>query len=162
TSVAVAAGFCNRSLIKPFPKFAKIPPWHGQIFGRPMRHDGQFVKTLDISWRKRLTSLLLPSFSPLLDRANWSARWIETVRNTKDCKRFPNREEMFAHLHAEHFENGSRPLDYLEFGVFEGKSLRHWCSLNSHPQSRFFGFDSFQGLPESWNGAPTGTYSASG
>jgi len=126
-----------------------------------MRHNDQFV-TSDISWRKRLTSLLLPSFSPLLDRANWSARWMDTVRNTKDCKRFPSREEMFAHLHAEHFENGSRPLDYLEFGVFEGKSLRHWCSLNSHPESRFFGFDSFQGLPESWNGAPTGTYSAAG
>ncbi len=97
-----------------------------------------------------------------LERINWSARWTETVRNNQDCRKFATREEMFTHLHAENFAAGAQPLDYLEFGVFEGKSLAYWCGLNSNPQSRFFGFDSFQGLPESWNGAPIGTYSAHG
>lgn len=45
--------------------------------------------------------------------------------------------------------HGSRPL-YLEFGVFEGRSLRWWISHLSTPGAHFVGFDSFEGLPEDW------------
>jgi hypothetical protein len=41
-------------------------------------------------------------------------------------------------------------MDFLEFGVFEGASLKEWTDLHKNPQSRFFGFDSFEGLPEDW------------
>ena len=75
---------------------------------------------------------------------------------------FATREEMFVHLHAEYLGNGKKALDYLEFGVFQGLSLKQWCAINAHPQSRFFGFDSFQGLPENWNSAPSGTYTSHG
>ncbi|MBM7516591.1 TylF/MycF/NovP-related O-methyltransferase [Nocardioides nitrophenolicus] len=61
---------------------------------------------------------------------------------------FPDREDMYDHVHAELI--GDQPIDYLEFGVFEGSSLRHWAELNTHPDSRFYGFDSFEGLPEEW------------
>jgi hypothetical protein len=44
----------------------------------------------------------------------------------------------------------SVPVDYLEFGVFQGESMRAWLSLSPHPESRFHGFDSFEGLPEDW------------
>jgi len=40
---------------------------------------------------------------------------------------------------------------YCEFGVFEGASLRHWTKLNTDASSRFYGFDTFTGLPESWD-----------
>lgn len=45
---------------------------------------------------------------------------------------------------------GNAPIDYLEFGVFGGDSFRTWLRLNDRPESRFWGFDSFEGLPENW------------
>ncbi len=43
------------------------------------------------------------------------------------------------------------PFDYIEAGVFRGDSMRTWTSLASHAETRFFGFDTFTGLPESWH-----------
>jgi hypothetical protein len=61
---------------------------------------------------------------------------------------FDHRREMYDHLQRTVI--GGDPIDFLEFGVFRGESLRSWCALNSHPGSRFVGFDSFEGLPEDW------------
>jgi len=44
---------------------------------------------------------------------------------------------------------GRAPL-YLEFGVFEGRSMRWWSRNLSQPEARLVGFDSFEGLPENW------------
>lgn len=43
-----------------------------------------------------------------------------------------------------------RPFDYLEFGVFQGESIRKVSELNPNPACRFVGFDSFEGLPQDW------------
>lgn len=45
---------------------------------------------------------------------------------------------------------GNHPITYLEFGVYKGNSIRFWCNLNKHPDSCFYGFDSFEGLPIDW------------
>ena len=44
----------------------------------------------------------------------------------------------------------TEPARYLEFGVFEGVSMRMWTQLLKSPDSRLDGFDSFEGLPENW------------
>ncbi len=42
------------------------------------------------------------------------------------------------------------PINYLEFGVCGGQSFEWWLSANQHPDSNFYGFDTFEGLPEKW------------
>jgi O-methyltransferase len=60
-----------------------------------------------------------------------------------------------------------KPVMYLEFGVHKGESMMEWITLNTHSGSVFYGFDSFEGLPESWQWntgkkLPKGTFSTQG
>lgn len=41
-------------------------------------------------------------------------------------------------------------IDYLEFGVASGNSFKWWLKRIKDHQSRFYGFDTFTGLPEKW------------
>jgi hypothetical protein len=66
----------------------------------------------------------------------------------KDCPVFSEREQLYDHLLATELHGA--PIDYLEFGVYKGESLAYWCGHNLHADSRFFGFDTFTGLPENW------------
>jgi O-methyltransferase len=100
-----------------------------------------------ISLKRSVAAAVLP-YREFLDRTNWTSRWCRTVRQA-DCPKFPRREQMYEYLHSAVLDN--EPIDYLEFGVADGASLRNWCALNRHAGSRFFGFDCFAGLPEDWH-----------
>lgn len=41
-------------------------------------------------------------------------------------------------------------INYLEFGVAQGESFLWYLEKNKNPQSRFYGFDTFTGLPEDY------------
>jgi O-methyltransferase len=46
---------------------------------------------------------------------------------------------------------GDQPMTYLEFGVHMGWSFTRILQRFQNSGSRFFGFDSFEGLPEKWS-----------
>jgi len=73
------------------------------------------------------------------------------------------REEMYSSV-FDKFSN--KKINVLEFGVFKGESLQKFLQLNSHEDSRFYGFDTFTGLPDDWNDLtrklPRGTFNTDG
>lgn len=73
--------------------------------------------------------------------------WLRTVSDGMP-KRYYERTSLFEQALAR--VTGSQPL-YLEFGVWQGESLRWWSQHLTNPNARFHGFDSFEGLPERWN-----------
>jgi hypothetical protein len=57
---------------------------------------------------------------------------------------------------------GTPDILFLEFGVWQGYSIDYFSRLNRSPPSRFYGFDSFEGLPEGWRGMSAGHFSTGG
>jgi hypothetical protein len=54
------------------------------------------------------------------------------------------------------------PIRYLEFGVFDGTSMRKMTRVFTNPKCEFVGFDSFEGLPEDWHDLTRGQFDRGG
>src|SRR6476620_824079 len=82
------------------------------------------------------------------------AKWIDKQKNLplNDYYSFDfvykKRYELYNFISER--ENLNEAVDYLEFGVCKGDSYKWWLAHNQHPDSRFYGFDTFTGLPEDW------------
>lgn len=73
-------------------------------------------------------------------------RWMRANGyNTKF--RVDRREQLFDIAAA---QIAQRDVLYMEFGVYRGNATRYWSKLLRNPRSKLHGFDSFEGLPESW------------
>jgi len=62
-------------------------------------------------------------------------------------------------LKSEHLNND---VIYLEFGVEKGSSIKWWSENIKNANAKFYGFDTFEGLPEDWGGYQKGSMSANG
>lgn len=85
------------------------------------------------------------------------------MQENRHCPTFASRLELYHYINDTYLSKGEVPLDFFEFGVYRGDSLRAWSAMNKNPTARFYGFDSFYGLPEYWKaGRPKGTFDMGG
>lgn len=106
-------------------------------------------RRIQILLKKLLVSVLPSSeraryFTYLPKLRKWQSEHADQYRV------FKNRYRLYEYINTEIINNG--PVDYLEYGVYRGRSIKYWSGNNTHIDSRFFGFDTFEGLPEKWPG----------
>ncbi len=116
--------------------------------------------------RERIEKIILNSRFPPSHRVHllhWLLELGQWLRRNPPGQVFSRKEDLYDFVNS---LGGGAPVDYLEFGVFQGYSMKHWIRANQHPDSRFFGFDTFTGLPEKWSLFTTtmeaGTFDAGG
>lgn len=79
-----------------------------------------------------------------------SASWLIHTVNTTNSS-YPvyyNRTSLLKHSLKFAVTDNNIPGLFLEFGVCTGRTLNYMSSL--YPDQKFYGFDSFEGLPENW------------
>ena len=99
--------------------------------------------------RKKIASIFFPRYSDFVAAMNMNAKMRRWLDQHDNGRKFSTREEIYKYVVSE--LTGNECITLLEFGVFEGNSLGVFSRLNTHPDSRFVGFDTFEGLPENWN-----------
>ncbi|NUM36103.1 MAG: class I SAM-dependent methyltransferase [Candidatus Brocadiae bacterium] len=108
---------------------------------------------------KKILSKFLPNSDKLRYLAYLPKLEMFRKNHIKNCPVFLNRPALYHYLNESVIQH--KALDYLEFGVFDGYSIKHWAKINSDPASRFYGFDTFTGLPEEWSHFDGSTQKAS-
>ncbi|TVR84319.1 MAG: class I SAM-dependent methyltransferase [Rhodospirillales bacterium] len=100
---------------------------------------------------KRVLTFLPASLGWRIIAATPSLRtWRKTHLNASTpTPSFADREAPYDHLISAHLPPR---FCYLEFGCASGNVVKRWARTCPHPQARFFGFDTFTGMPEEWRG----------
>ena len=115
-------------------------------------------------FRKRFAAASVGNRGEFLNALGGNAQLHQWLKDNRPFSYFRHRFELYNEVQARVLQ--AEPIDYLEFGVRHGDSIFKWATLNRHPESRFIGFDSFEGLPEDWvsvtGTAPKGAFSVGG
>ncbi len=114
---------------------------------------------------KDLLAKLLPDsfafryFSRLPEFNTWKKKYLKD-----STPKFEQREQLYEFLYQSKI-NG-QALNYFEMGVWFGAAIKSWNQLDTNQNSNYFGFDTFSGLPETWEGltanAEPGTFNVGG
>jgi O-methyltransferase len=107
------------------------------------------VRNIDNAKKRKLTGLLWPKYSVAIDSINRNAEMIAALQRfeAEGTEAYENKRQLYSAINK---GLGNVGISYLEFGVWKGETLGAWTSLNTNENTRFYGFDSFEGLPEDW------------
>jgi len=104
-----------------------------------------------------------PAFASLRIALGWLelGRWLADQPGApRPPREFESKFDLYDYALTQLTDGGAL---YLEFGVYEGKTLRWWAEHLTDPSSRIVGFDSFEGLPEDWRpGGAVGEFRTAG
>ena len=116
------------------------------------------LRRLFSRWLRKLVDLMMSDLELMgaLNDATSSAQFAR--QHLRDVPEFRTRAELYrAALALVQNDAGL----FLEFGVYKGASINRLAEIR--PNVTFYGFDSFQGLPESWTfGARKGAFDVGG
>lgn len=118
----------------------ETPSWAVSKFAQRLKDGlvriGQFIPTTILT--------VFDSCLHYLDAGKWLSN-----HSFKSPQRCQSRETIFLMM-ADACNQKSKPL-YLEFGVYQGLSMKQMSQHLKGQEARLHGFDSFHGLPETWN-----------
>lgn len=130
----------------------------------------KYIKNIkDFLFFSRVFLLTKPFSSLFKTVSNFSlfTSWMNTVNKDKTLlindfyvpsrdhsRRYKLYEKVGAALELQ-----NKKVNYVEFGVASGNSFKWWLDFNKNNESHFSGFDTFEGLPESWGGYKKGEMS---
>lgn len=118
---------------------------------------GRFLKR----FLQRSTRWWLPQgLAARLVRLGYLSQLSNWLKKNPCAPLFQKQTEFCKHLITSEHLNG--PILYLEMGVAQGGTLRWWTDEITHPEARFVGFDTFQGLPEDYGAVRAGSFSNNG
>jgi hypothetical protein len=84
--------------------------------------------------------------------ANKTIKYNDFLSNWDYNRRYP----MYEWVIKEERLTGA--INYMEFGVASGQSFDWFMTQNTDPASSFYGFDTFDGLPEDWGPFKKGAF----
>lgn len=108
--------------------------------------------------------IFFPSYILLFfGHMNKLSKWINKHKKNENCDSlkwkfdYEKREGMFENIIKS--QNLNNNIDYIEFGVCQGGSFQWWINHIDHKDAKFYGFDTFTGLPEDWGSFKKGEMS---
>ena len=130
-----------------------------------MKKTASFIKSLILFFRPGLWLGFLSNPLQWISNTLRLSIWISNnpVKGLNDfyspvrdySKRYKLYEEVLRHLSLNNVS-----IQYVELGVSKGLSFKWWLENNAHTDSRFYGFDTFEGLPEKWGTFDKGSMAA--
>ena len=84
--------------------------------------------------------------------SKWISKYTDQTKylHTAIKRDYNKRQSLYQYV-IDTYNLREEAIDYIEMGVCGGGSFEWWIRSNQHPNSRFYGFDTFEGLPEKWS-----------
>jgi len=95
---------------------------------------------------RKLAAILYPKPIKAFDQLNWNAKYFRWIKAQGNLPSLKTKLDFYKYINEEIIKKEA--IDYLEFEVYRGASIKKWTEINTNKDSRFYGFDSFEGLPE--------------
>jgi hypothetical protein len=97
----------------------------------------------------------------MFERLNKNILFNEVIQSSfSKALQFHDRYQLYDFINTRFILN--QRIQYLEFGVREGASMKKWCEINTNPRSTFYEFSAFwdytRSFYKSWQGVAFTTH----